>query len=74
MFAKNCCLTTYIEYVKLTVIIFYNNMITKMIKELVENFELTDKEAQVYLANLKKGKSKVSDIAKEGKFKQNNHL
>ncbi len=65
MFAKNCCLTTYIEYVKLTVIIFYNNMITKMIKELVENFELTDKEAQVYLANLKKGKSKVSDIAKE---------
>lgn len=36
-----------------------------MIKELIENFDLTEKEACVYLANLKRGKSKVSDIAKE---------
>ena len=36
-----------------------------MLKQIIENFDLTEKEAKVYLAGLKKGKSKVSDIAKE---------
>jgi len=54
-------LSTYLKDVKITVNNFYNNMI----KEIVENFDLSEKEALVYLANLKKGKSKVSDIAKE---------
>ena len=40
--------------------IFYNNMIDKII----ENYDLTEREAKVYLAGLSKGKSKVSDIAK----------
>jgi HTH-type transcriptional regulator, sugar sensing transcriptional regulator len=36
-----------------------------MLKQIIENFDLTEKEAKVYLAGLKCGKSKVSTIAKE---------
>jgi sugar-specific transcriptional regulator TrmB len=36
-----------------------------MLDQVIENFDLTEREAKVYLAGLKRGKSKVSDIAKE---------
>ncbi len=36
-----------------------------MLKQIIENFDLTEKEAKVYLAGLKCGKNKVSTIAKE---------
>jgi len=36
-----------------------------MLKQIIENFDLTEKEAKVYLAGLKCGKNKVSVIAKE---------
>lgn len=41
-----------------------------MIEKIIENFNLNDKEAKVYLASLEIGKSKVSDIAKKASIKR----
>ncbi len=59
-------LTTEINYATITVNIFYNYFIAyDMLNQLIDNFNLTEKEARVYLANLETGRAKVSIIAKK---------
>ena len=45
-----------------------NNIYNNMQEKLVENFNLNEKEAKVYLASLSMGRSKVSEIAKEAQL------
>lgn len=49
-------------------IITVNNIYNNMLEKIVENFNLDEKEAKVYLASLSMGRSKVSEIAKEAQL------